>query len=69
MGKTATARQQSRRRPPRRVLPTRKLSPENQSALRWLDEWMKSPPLEDEAFWREFERDLRQNRMTLRKAR
>lgn len=68
MGKTATDRQ-VRKRPARRAISTRTLSPANQAALRWLDAWMKSPPLEDEAFWREFDRDLRQNRMDLRKAR
>jgi hypothetical protein len=67
VSKTATARA-SGKRPPGRTLSTRTLSPANRAALSWLDAWAKTPPIEDAAFWRDFERELKQNRMTLRKA-
>lgn len=68
MNRTATARASGGRPPATRVVPARKLSAANREALRVLNEWAKTPPLEDTAFWRDFERELRQNRMNLRKA-
>jgi hypothetical protein len=68
MNRTATARASGRRQPVTRVVPARKLSAANREALRVLDEWAKTPPIEDAAFWRDFERELRQNRMNLRKS-
>ena len=68
MSRAATARTTGRRSPARTVS-TRQLSPANREALRWIEEWMKTPPIESEAFWRDFQRELRQNRFNLRKPR
>jgi len=68
MGKAATARAAGRR-PPARAVSTRTLPPANREALRWLEEWMKTPPIETEAFWRDFQRELRKTRFNLRKPR
>jgi hypothetical protein len=39
----------------------------NYAALRWLKQRMKKPAPNDEAFWREFDRELNSNRLNLRK--
>jgi len=66
MGKTATARV-TRRPPPGRAVARRAIPAANREAILWLEEWMKTPRMETDAFWREFQRDLRQNRVTFRK--
>lgn len=43
------------------------VSPLNREAIRVLTAWSKSAPMHDDAFWRDFEADLRASRMTLRK--
>jgi len=68
MSKTATARATTRQ-PPHRAILTRRLSSANREAIRRLEEWMRTPPVETEAFWRDFERELKQNRLSLRKPR
>lgn len=67
MSKAATARAATRKRAPARTVSRRTLSPANRQIRRWLEEWMKTPPLESEEFWRAFKRDLRENRFNLRK--
>ena len=66
MSRSATARVPGKR-PQTRTLSPRTMSPENRQTRRWLEEWMKTPPLESEEFWREFKRELRENRFNIRK--
>jgi len=66
MTKAATART-SVKRPTGGTLRARTITPENREIRRWLEDWMKTPPVENEAFWREFKRELRENRFNVRK--
>ena len=52
----------------RRTAPPRKrLSAKNRAAIKLLDEWMSKPDDMGEEWWAEFEKDLRENRFTLRR--
>jgi hypothetical protein len=44
----------------------RRLSVRNQQALTLLQAWAAEPDDKDDAWWDEFEQELRQNRLTLR---
>lgn len=39
-----------------------RLHPENRELLRWLDSWLASPDGQGDAWWSEFEADLRRDR-------
>ena len=58
-----------KRRSASRGVPARRLSEANAAACRWLEEWMKKPPIESESFWRAFQRELHENRFNVRKPR
>jgi len=48
------------------ALPEAALSPQNRRALALLEEWYSEPDDLGEAWWTEFEQELRQNRLTFR---
>ena len=48
-----------------RELHTAEPRPLNQAALHWLDQWLSSPDPMGDAWWQEFERELREHPIEL----
>lgn len=45
----------------------KQLRPENEAAIKLLDEWTSSPDDKGEEWWAEFEKELAENRFILRR--